>query len=49
MANNTHSASASARREYRQPKLTVFGSVRNLTGGSAGPNGDVMGTFMAMP
>ncbi len=28
-------------KKYESPKLKVFGSVRNLTGGSAGPaNGD---------
>jgi len=24
---------------YERPQLSVFGSVRNLTGGSMGPNG----------
>jgi hypothetical protein len=32
---------------YARPELSVFGSVRNLTGGSAGPQGDVMSTMMA--
>jgi hypothetical protein len=26
--------------EYSAPKLVEYGSVRNLTGGSAGPRGD---------
>ncbi|APE27324.1 hypothetical protein [Aurantiacibacter gangjinensis] len=35
------------KKPYKRPELTVFGSVRNLTGGSAGRmNGD--GGFMTM-
>lgn len=30
--------------EYKAPKLEVFGSVRNLTGGSTGRNNDGGGT-----
>ncbi|MGB3166544.1 MAG: lasso RiPP family leader peptide-containing protein [Alteraurantiacibacter sp.] len=40
---------AAPKRRYTKPELTEFGSIRNLTGGSAGENGDFMSTFMAMP
>lgn len=33
---------------YARPELTVFGSVRNLTGGSAGDVGDATGMNMIM-
>lgn len=33
-------ANAQTKATYSRPKLTVYGSVRNLTGGSAGPNND---------
>ena len=35
------------RKEYAAPMLTVFGSVRNLTGGSLGSVGDATGMNMA--
>ena len=40
---------AAPKRRYARPELTEFGSIRNLTGGSTGPNGDFMSTFMLMP
>ena len=33
---------------YARPELTVFGSVRNLTGGSTGDVGDALGMNMIM-
>lgn len=39
--NSTRSA---ARVSYRRPELTVYGSVRNLTGGSVGSMSDGTGT-----
>lgn len=45
--NETGRGSAT-RLTYTRPQLSVFGSVRNLTGGSLGSNGDTMSTFMAM-
>jgi hypothetical protein len=34
----------SAKREYASPALSVYGSVRQLTGGSSGQHGDGGGT-----
>lgn len=33
---------------YVRPELTVFGSVRNLTGGSIGGTGDSMSAMQVM-
>jgi hypothetical protein len=33
---------------YARPELTVFGSVRNLTGGSIGGTGDGMSAMQVM-
>ncbi|MFC3100218.1 hypothetical protein [Altererythrobacter lauratis] len=33
---------------YARPELTVFGSVRNLTGGSVGGAGDGMSAMQVM-
>lgn len=35
-----------ASKEYRAPRLSVYGSVRNLTGGSGGTKGDGNGGEM---
>lgn len=34
---------------YQAPALVEYGSVRNLTGGSAGPNDDGGGTMRVAP
>ena len=44
MANKEHKMQP--KRRYESPSLTVLGSVRNLTGGSIGPLGDTMTSFM---
>lgn len=49
MTKDLRTAASRARSSYKRPQLTVFGSVRNLTGGSDGANGDTMSTFMLMP
>ncbi len=49
MSNDFRNAKSVGRKSYIRPALTVHGSVRNLTGGSTGPNGDTMSTFMQMP
>lgn len=45
---NSNARNATARRTYARPALTVYGSVRELTGGMSGVGTDAMGMFMAM-
>ncbi len=40
---------SAGKRQYQQPKLTVHGSVRELTGGSSGPNSGDGSLVMQMP
>ena len=42
------SKSATGKAGYVQPRLVVYGSVRNLTGGSTGTIGDVKTTMKMM-
>lgn len=49
MSLDFRTTKSGVRASYTTPQLVKFGSVRNLTGGSAGLNGDTMSTFMLMP
>lgn len=40
MASRKQNEAQDAKTRYSRPQLTVYGSVRNLTGGSGGTNGD---------
>ena len=44
--NSTRSAGKAS---YSRPELTVYGSVRNLTGGSVGSMSDALGTRSTLP
>lgn len=39
---NSNASNASARRTYARPALTVYGSVRELTGGMSSSGSDAM-------
>jgi hypothetical protein len=43
-----HSANLTAKTAYQRPELKVYGSVRNLTGGSSGSMNDGTGIFTIM-
>ena len=47
MTTETGIANKAVKGRYAAPQLTTYGSVRNLTGGSAGMKSDAMSTTMA--
>lgn len=43
MTSSINNASQASKGQYARPQLAVYGSVRNLTGGSSGANNDGSG------